>query len=140
MKAPRIAFVACVLLLIGGGVAFQLMRVRARKASEVRAAATARDQQLVTALATMRGAISSFRSRNGRAPSTLQELVPLYLPAIPVDPITGSSGTWLLTTEETVTNPEDFTPSSSIGRTIAILEVRSGAKGTDARGRAWSDY
>lgn len=138
MTLRRIATLLAVLILLAAGAALWIAKERREHA--VRKVSLARDRQLVSALATIRGAIANFRAQTGRSPSSLQELVPQHLPRIPVDPITGSDATWQLITEETVTLTEDFTSASTSGRSVALLDVRSGAKGSDPRGRLWSDY
>ncbi|MDQ3282565.1 MAG: type II secretion system protein G [Acidobacteriota bacterium] len=77
-------------------------------------------------LATMRAAIERFHKDNGRYPHTLSELVPKYLRAIPVDPVTGSASTWRVTTEETVTPNVDFTSRESAKPESVVIDVRSG--------------
>ena len=85
-------------------------------------------------LATMRGAIAAFRKDNGRYPRSLHELVPKYLPAIPVDPATGTPATWRLITEESVQPSSDFTTNSSTAAEPVIIDVRSGG------GAPYSNY
>ena len=86
-------------------------------------------------LAAMRGAIQSFRNDNGRYPRTLDELVPKYLPRVPVDPATGSATTWRPITEETVQPRADFTTNGSTAKPDSvIIDVRSGA------GAPYSNY
>jgi type II secretory pathway pseudopilin PulG len=85
-------------------------------------------------LATMRGAIAAYRKDNGRYPRTLQELVPKYLPRIPVDPATGTATTWRLITEESVQPSSDFTTGTSAAAEPVIIDVRSGGSAP------YSDY
>ncbi|HYK05092.1 MAG TPA: hypothetical protein VE974_25300 [Thermoanaerobaculia bacterium] len=85
-------------------------------------------------LATMRGAIAAFRKDNGRYPRSLHELVPKYLPEIPVDPATGTPATWRLITEESVQPSSDFTTDSSAAAEPVIIDVRSGG------GAPYSNY
>jgi hypothetical protein len=59
---------------------------------------------------------------------------------VPIDPITGSRATWRLATEESVAVQEDFRAGGGEGRHVWIIDVHSGARGSDANGRAWSDY
>ncbi|HEX3068549.1 MAG TPA: hypothetical protein VHX14_08230 [Thermoanaerobaculia bacterium] len=82
----------------------------------------------------MRHAIATYKKSHGHGPSTLHEA----MAHIPIDPLTHSTTTWRLTTEETV-QVDDFTPSASAKR-IEILEVHSGAGGRDGGGRRYSEY
>lgn len=91
-------------------------------------------------LGTLRGAIAKFRDDNGRGPHALDELVPRYIARVPVDPVTNSAATWRLTTEESVQPSADFSSSTAAAPKPQILEVHSGAPGSDASGRRWSDY
>lgn len=103
-----------------------------------------RDAQRVvamrTALESMRGAIARFQSEKGRRPQSFDDLVPAYLPEVPVDPVTRSASTWRVTTEETVTPSEDFSASTTPQSEVVIVNVHSGAPGTDPSGKPWSDY
>ncbi|HYO76671.1 MAG TPA: hypothetical protein VE010_09420 [Thermoanaerobaculia bacterium] len=90
------------------------------------------DLELRAALAEMRAAMERFQREQGRYPQTLEELVPKYLSRIPTDPITKSSKTWRVVTEETVQPNADFTTAAP--ETAAappprpiIIDVRSGA-------------
>lgn len=85
-------------------------------------------------LAEMRGAIVRYRADHGRYPESLEALVPTYLRAIPVDPITGRADTWRLTTEETVSPNTDFMESSPSAARPVITDVHSGAAAP------WSGY
>ena len=91
-------------------------------------------------LAKMRTAIAHFRDDNARHPHTLDELVPRYLPAIPIDPVTKSSTTWRPTTEEAVRPSADFSATAAPPSTPEIINVRSGAPGADSTGKPWAEY
>lgn len=66
-----------------------------------------------------RSLIDKFRADQGRYPQTLQELVERqYLRALPIDPITESSSTWVLV------------PPPS-GEESGVFDVHSGAPGSD---------
>ena len=95
--------------------------------------------ELQQTLASTRTAIRNFQNDNGRYPHSLEELVPRYLPRVPVDPITQSASTWRVTTEERVRPSEDFTTRAE-EREVFVLDVHSGAPGADAQGKAWSEY
>lgn len=94
----------------------------------------AKEAGLREALSSLRGAIRAFHDANGRYPQTLDELVPAYLSAIPVDPLTGSASTWMPTTEETVETNTDFTGTASSAPKSVIIDIRSGA------GAPWSSW
>lgn len=79
-------------------------------------------------LAVMRDALDKFHDDRGRYPETLEELVSArYLRALPADPLTGHSDTWLLIP------PAD-------GETGGVFDVRSGAPGTARDGSAYADW
>ena len=97
----------------------------------------AKEEALKQQLAAMRRGIAAFRAEHKRYPSTLSELVPV----VPMDPLTGSSSTWKLVTEESVAVTEDFTTGTAA--TVAkpsIIDVKSGAPGRDRQGVPYSDY
>ena len=85
------------------------------------------DAEVKQTVTRMRAAIAAFKRDQGRYPHTLEELVPKYLPAVPVDPATGSAKTWRLTTEETVQPSADFTTATTSQSDSVIIDVRSGA-------------
>lgn len=98
------------------------------------------DAALRETVSQMRKAIDHFRDDNGRYPHSLDELVPRYLARIPVDPVTKSSTTWRVVTEETVQPSADFSATAAPPSKPAIIDVRSGAAGTDSNGTPWADY
>ena len=74
-----------------------------------------------------RDAIDKFYGDTGRYPDTLEELVEKrYLRSMPVDPITGSTTTWILIPPE-----EQFKGS--------VYDLKSGAQGNNADGKAFGD-
>lgn len=88
----------------------------------------AKEAVLAENLRATREVIEKFYADTGRYPLSLEELVERrYLRTIPVDPITNSAATWV------VTPPTD----SSKG---AVFDVRSGATIADHNGRTFSDY
>jgi hypothetical protein len=89
-------------------------------------------------LAQLRKAIRQFQVQQHRAPATLKELVPKYLPAIPIDPVTGA-GDWHVVTEQSVA-VTDFRGAPPPSTAPAIVDVRSSAPGTDTNGKPWSEY
>ena len=88
-------------------------------------------------LAQMRKAIRDFRVDKKRPPTALKELVPRYLPAIPKDPVTGAAD-WRVVTEAPV-RMDEFRKAMPLVAS-GIVDVRSGAPGTDPNGKPWSEY
>lgn len=85
----------------------------------------ANDVMLRDNLKVMRKAIDQYQADKGNYPATLQALVEArYLQAIPVDPVTGRSDTWI-----------DVPPST--GEDNAIFDVHSGAQGKAHDGTAY---
>jgi general secretion pathway protein G len=79
-------------------------------------------------LSVMRDALDKFYGDNGKYPDSLDTLVSRrYLRSLPVDPMTGSNGTW------TTVAPDD--PEK--GR---IYDVHSGAAGTGRDGTAFREW
>lgn len=92
-------------------------------------------------LSEMRGAIKTYRARHGHGPATLQDLVnEKLMREVPLDPITRSRTTWKVATEESVAVQEDFRAGGGEERQVWIIDVHSGARGSDPNGRVWSDY
>jgi general secretion pathway protein G len=79
-------------------------------------------------LSVMRDALDKFYGDNGKYPDSLDTLVSRrYLRSLPVDPMTGSNGTW------TTVAPDD--PEK--GR---IYDVHSGAAGSGRDGTAFREW
>ena len=79
-------------------------------------------------LVLMRDALDRHYADAGRYPASLEELVAKrYLRAIPNDPVTQSSTTWV------VIAPEDLKKG-------AVYDVRSGAKGNGASGKPYAQW
>ena len=110
-------------LTLGVVVALAALYGRQQKES----ASMDREVLLRTQLADMRTAIAGFRRENGRHPKSLEELVPKYLKAIPVDPMTGSASTWRLTTEDVVAPNSDFMKTAPSEPVSYVVDVHSGA-------------
>jgi general secretion pathway protein G len=86
----------------------------------------ARDAVLRTNLRTFRKVLEQYHRDNGEYPASLEALVTAgYLRSIPVDPITRTSETWLLTL------------SGSEG---GIVNVHSGATKSGLDGRSYSEW
>ena len=89
---------------------------------------SARETILAENLRNTRTVIDQFYSDTGRYPDSLEQLVEKkYLRAVPLDPITDSSSTWI------VVAPED----SSQG---AVYSIRSGAPGNGRNGKPYQEW
>jgi type II secretory pathway pseudopilin PulG len=100
-----------------------------------------RSEVMRAELVQLRTAIAGYRKKRGVAPHTLHDLVASrVIPAIPHDPVTGSDRTWRTIIEESV-RVEDFKSQTATNNNApGIVDVRSGASGTDAQGRPWNEY
>jgi general secretion pathway protein G len=79
-------------------------------------------------LKTTRRIIDAFHEDTGRYPAALEELVSRgYLKALPIDPITERTDTWLI-------NPP------RPGEQGVVRDLRSGAPGVDGEARPWAAY
>ena len=88
----------------------------------------AKEATLKQTLSVMRVAIDKFYGDNERYPSTIDELVSnKYIRAVPVDPLTESSGTWI-------------TQPPSIDIPGAVFDIRSGAPGNAQDGTIYSEW
>jgi general secretion pathway protein G len=88
----------------------------------------ARDTILADNLRNTRAVIDQYHADTGRYPDSLEQLVEKkYLRNVPVDPVTGSSDTWL------VVPPED----SGEG---AVYSIKSGAPGNGHDGRPYQEW
>ena len=75
-----------------------------------------------------RDVIDQFYADRARYPDSLDQLVEKkYLRALPVDPITESTTTWILVP------PEDATKGG-------LYSIKSGAPGTDRSGKPYSEW
>lgn len=80
-------------------------------------------------IVTTRDALDKYVGDNGRYPDTLEQLVEKrYLRAMPYDPVTDSTTTWLLV------------PSQRTDRPGAVADLRSGAQGQASDGTAYADW
>lgn len=78
----------------------------------------------------VRDSIDKFFGDKGRYPSSLDELVKeRYLRAIPIDPITESSTTWVR-----------VAPPAQAQSTGELYDIRSGAAGNASDGRPYGDW
>jgi general secretion pathway protein G len=88
----------------------------------------AREATLRQDLSTMRDAIDKFHGDSGRYPSSLEELVSRkYLRAIPPDPITSDTASWIEVNSETASD-------------AGIYDVKSSAQGIAADGSRYGDW
>jgi hypothetical protein len=85
-----------------------------------------REAALRATLPRIRAALAAYQKDHGRGPATLQELVPKYLPRVPVDPVTGKAD-WRLVQDERVTN-DDFAHDAKPAEQPQIIDVRSSAR------------
>lgn len=89
---------------------------------------TAKEKILAENLRTTRETIDKFMGDTGRYPDSLEELVERkYLKSLPVDPITESTKTWVIT-------PPD---ESVKGK---VFDIYSGAQGTSHEGKPFSAF
>lgn len=80
-------------------------------------------------IVTTRDALDKYVGDNGRYPETLEQLVEKrYLRAMPYDPVTDSTTTWVLV------------PSQRTDRPGAVADLRSGAQGQASDGTAYADW
>ena len=112
-----------VVILAGGAFAAWQHKKQVEAREQQQRVATLRND-----LASMRAAIQKFHSDKGRRPHSLEELVPQYLRAVPVDPMTGSAS-WRLTTEESVQVSDDFAASTAPKSESVVIDVHSSAPG-----------
>ena len=94
----------------------------------------ARETVLREDLFTLRSQIDRFTHGNQRAPASLQELVEKgYTGTVPVDPITGSSDTWQVDTENDSISLDASAPAG-------IADAHSGAEGLGLDGTAYGSW
>lgn len=130
-RTPIAIALAVVVLAIAGTTIVRERMRSARRENEARLGAT---------LGTIREAIRSYRAKHGEPPPSLVDLIrDGELREVPPDPITGSASTWMTTVEESV-RVDDFQSTPRQPASRGIIDVRSGAAGTDSNGRPWSDY
>lgn len=98
-----------------------------------------REARLQEALTSIRHAIGTYHAKHQRNPPSLNDLVTDgELRVIPTDPITHSNMTWKATIEESV-SVDDFQPGTAKAAPT-LLDVHSGAGGSDSSGRPFADY
>jgi general secretion pathway protein G len=88
----------------------------------------AKESTLKQSLSVMREAIDKFYGDNDRYPASINELVTKkYIRAVPVDPITESTETWV-------------TQAPSMDTSSAVFDIKSGAPGTAKDGTAYAEW
>jgi prepilin-type N-terminal cleavage/methylation domain-containing protein len=101
----------------------------------------ANESVLKTNLRTMRDVIDQFLGDKGHYPPSLEALVDEgYLRAIPIDPITKSSDTWVVIYEEE--DPDNPPAETEVpeGGEPGIIDVRSGSTATALDGTPYSEW
>jgi general secretion pathway protein G len=89
---------------------------------------TAKETMLADNLRNVRETLDHYYGDTGRYPDSLEQLVEKkYLRALPLDPITGLSTSWI------VVPPED-------GAKGGVYNIKSGAPGTDRSGKPYADW
>ena len=79
-------------------------------------------------LRSTRAIIDQFYGDTGRYPDSLEQLVEKkYLRALPVDPITEKTDSWIIVA------PDDVTKGS-------VADIKSGAPGNDRSGKPYSEW
>lgn len=125
IKIKQKGFTLIELLVVMTIIAILLTIVTPRYFNSV---SKAEEAVLLEDLALMREAIDKFNADKDKYPDTLEDLVSKkYLRAIPVDPITKSSTSWIL-----------IPPAST--EKGAVYNVKSGATGTGRDGSAYADW
>ena len=132
MNGRRLAIGLGVIMILGAVYGARI--IRGEKTAHFERADTLRQN-----LQLMRKAIEEFRAREGRYPRELQELVPKYLPTVPVDPVTNDKS-WRVTTEETVQPSSDFVTATTPPAEKYVVGVHSSASGKDASGKPFAEY
>jgi general secretion pathway protein G len=88
---------------------------------------TAKETVLAENLRRTRETIDKFYGDTGHYPDSLDQLVEKkYLRALPVDPITNSTQTWVIVSQDE-TNKNN------------VVDIKSGAPGTNRKGQLFSD-
>jgi general secretion pathway protein G len=89
---------------------------------------SAKETILADNLRNTRATIDQYFGDTGRYPDTLEQLVEKkYLRALPVDPITENSSSWILIA------PEE-------GGKGGVADLKSGAPGNDRHGKPYADW
>lgn len=125
MRTGKRGFTLIELLVVLTIVAVLLTFVGVRYHGHVQAS---KEAVLRENLKQVRDTLDQFHADKGRYPESLQELVEArYLRALPVDPLTESSQTWLIQSP-----PE--------GRDGRVYDIRSGAPGSSQDGQPYAQW
>ena len=101
--------------------------------SFVAAIRTAREAALKEDLHVMRTAIQSYTMDKNKAPQSLDDLVQSgYLKAIPIDPMTHSTDTWVTDSDDTYSDVDETEPG--------INDVHSGSDQVGSDGQPYSSW
>jgi general secretion pathway protein G len=93
----------------------------------------AREAVLRNDLFTMRSSIDQYTLDKQKAPQSLQDLVQAgYIKAIPKDPITNSTETWVPVQEDSLTSIDQTEPG--------MVDVHSGSSNTSTDGSAYNTW
>jgi len=93
----------------------------------------AREAVLREDLHVMRDAIDSYTNDKDKAPQSLDDLVTAgYLKALPLDPVTHSSSTWVPTIDDTLQNVDQTDPG--------LTDVHSGSDQAGSDGQPYSTW
>lgn len=97
----------------------------------------AREAALKEDLFTLRSAIDQFHGDRGRYPTSLEELVSMgYVRRMPVDPVTRSADTWVVTYAEANEEQDEREEAEAPG----IIDVRSGSEEVALDGTRYADW
>jgi general secretion pathway protein G len=101
----------------------------------------AREAVLKTNLRALRDVLDQYYADKGHYPASLEALVEDgYLRKVPVDPITRSTDTWVPIYQEPSLEEAPAETDLPEGGEPGIMDVRSGAPGTGADGRPYSEW
>jgi len=99
----------------------------------VAAIRTAKEAALKEDLHVMRNAIDSYTMDKNKAPQSLDDLVQAgYLKAIPIDPMTHSTDTWVTDSDDTYSDVDQTEPG--------ITDVHSGSDEVGSDGQPYSSW
>ncbi len=99
----------------------------------VAAIRTAKEAALKEDLHVMRNAIESYTMDKNKAPQSLDDLVQAgYLKAIPIDPMTHSTDTWVTDSDDTYSDVDQTEPG--------ITDVHSGSDEVGSDGQPYSSW
>ncbi len=115
------------------GVRLSLIAFLIFAAGAAAASLASKEAELKKDLFTLRTAIDEYTFDRQQAPQTLDDLVQAhYLREIPVDPMTGSSQTWLIVIEDSDTAVNQSQPG--------ILDVKSGSRKKSSQASLYSEW